>query len=330
MTFLLRLSAAAVLALCLTAKLVPNAAQAQDQDYPNKPVTIVVPFTAGGATDLSARLMAQLLSQKLGQSFIVVNKAGASGMIGMGAVASAAKDGYTLGWGGNSPMSVAPHLIRNPPYDPIKSFAPIGLAAISSWTMVVQPQLPVNSVADLIALAKAKPGKLTYASSGNGSAPHLMGEQLKATAGIDMLHVPFKGEIDGFNAIMAGQVDLMMGSTSTASTLIKSGRIKGLAVTTPKRDPAVPDLPTATEAGVPDLTFEIFFGLVAPAGTPEPIIAKLAAALQKAVADPSYSETLEKAGVHATSGTPEEFAALLARHNDRWRSVIQRNNIVNE
>jgi len=326
MSFLLRRTA---LTLGLTAGLLPSA-RAQDRDYPNKPVTIVVPFTAGGATDLSARLMAQLLTQELGQSFVVLNKAGASGMIGMGAVASAAKDGYTLGWGGNSPMSVAPYLIRNPPYDPIKSFAPIGLAAISSWTMVVRPDLPVKSVAELVALAKAQPGKLTYASSGNGSAPHLMGEQLKAAAGIDLLHVPFKGEIDGFNAIMAGQVDLMMGSTSTASTLIKSGRIKGLAVTTPQRDPTLPDLPTVAEAGVPELTFEIFFGLVAPAGTPEPIIEKLSAAMKKVAANPVYSETLEKAGVHATSSTPQELAALLARHNERWRAVIERNHIVSE
>ena len=309
------------------ALLAAGGVHAQDQGYPNRPVTIVVPFTAGGATDLSARLVAQLLSKQLGQPFLVLNRAGASGMIGMSAVAHAAPDGYTLGWGGNSPMSVAPHLNKNPPYDPMKDFAPISQAAISSWIMVTQPQLPVSTVSDLIALAKAQPGKLTYASSGNGSAPHLMGELFKSSAGIDLLHVPFKGEIDGFNAIMAGQVDMMMGSTSTASSLIKSGRLKGLAVTTPARDPAVPDMPTVTEAGVPDLTFEIFFGLVAPAGTPAPIIAKLAAAMKQAVADPDYRETLEKAGIHATSSTPEEFQALLVRHNQRWLAIIKRNNI---
>jgi tripartite-type tricarboxylate transporter receptor subunit TctC len=185
-------------------------------------------------------------------------------------------------------------------------------------------------VSDLIALAKKQPGKLTYASSGNGSAPHLMGELFKTSAGVDMLHVPFKGEIDGLNATTAGQVDMMLGSTSSASALIKAGRLKGLAVTTPTRDAAVPDLPTMAEAGVPDLTFEIFFGLVAPAGTPAPVVAKLAAALKQAVADPNYRETMEKTGIHATSSTPAEFQALLERHNQRWLSIIKRNNIAIE
>lgn len=303
------------------------ATQAQAQGYPRHSVTIIVPFSAGGATDLSARAIAQLLSKQLGQSFIVENKAGASGMIGMGAVARAAPDGYTLGWGGNSPMTVSPHLSKNPPYDPSKAFAPISLAAISSWVLVTRADLPVNSVAELIALAKAQPGKLTFASSGNGTAPHLLGELLKGDAGIDLLHVPFKGEIDGFNALLAGQVDFMMGSTSTSTPLIKAGKLKGLAVTTPQRDRAVPTIPTMTEAGVPDLTFEIFFGLVAPAGTPAPIVAKLAAAMKQAVADPGYRDSMEKGGIHATSSTPEEFAALLKRHNDRWLDVIKRNRI---
>ena len=303
------------------------AALAQDTDYPRKPVTIIVPFTAGGATDLSARLIAQLLTTQLGQTFIVDNRAGASGMIGMGAVARAAPDGYTLGWGGNSPMSVAPHLVKNPVYDPAKAFAPISLAAISSWILVTRPDLPVKSVADLVALAKSKPGKLTFASSGNGSAPHLMGELFKSAAGIDLLHVPYKGEIDGFNALMAGQVDMMMGSTSSSLALVKAGRLKGLAVTTPKRDPTVPDLPTVAEAGVPDLTFEIFFGLVAPAGTPPAVVAKLAAAMRKAVADPGYRDAMEKTGIHATSSSPAEFQALLTRHNERWTSIIKSKNI---
>jgi tripartite-type tricarboxylate transporter receptor subunit TctC len=321
---------AAVLATEALVLLGAGQALAQDAEYPRKPVTIVVPFTAGGATDLSARLVAQLLSAQLGQPFVVENRAGASGMIGMGAVARAAPDGYTLGWGGNSPMSVSPHLSRNPPYDPAKAFAPISLAAISSWIMVTRPELPVTSVAELVGLAKKEPGKLSFASSGNGSAPHLLGELFKTSAGIDMLHVPFKGEIDGFNAMMAGQVDMMLGSTSSASALVKSGRLKGLAVTTPKRDAAVPNLPTVAEAGAPELTFEIFFGLVGPAGLPPPIVAKLAAAMKQAVADPNYRQTMEKAGIHATSSTPADFQALLAQHNQRWLAIIKRNNITSD
>ena len=315
----------------VAAALAPVAASAEEAAaYPTRPVTIIVPFTAGGATDLSARLVAQLLGKQLGQAFVVDNRAGASGMIGMGAVARAAPDGYTLGWGGNSPMSVSPHLVRKPPYDPLTAFAPISLAAISSWILVTRPQLPVADMAQLIALAKAQPGKLTFASSGIGTAPHLMGELLKSSAGIDMLHVPFKGEIDGFNALMAEQVDMMMGSTPSATPLVRAGRLKGLAVTTPKRDPAVPEVPTMAEAGVPDLTFEIFFGLVAPAGTPEPIVAKLAAAMQKAVADPAYRDMMEKTGIHATGSSPAEFQALLKRHNERWMSIIERNNLTSE
>ena len=300
------------------------------QDYPTKPVNIIVPFSAGGATDLSARAIAQLLTKQLGQPFVVDNKAGASGMIGMGMVARASPDGYTLGWGGNSPMTVSPHLAKAPPYDPRKAFAPVSLAAISSWVLATTPQLGVNSVAELTARAKANPGKLTMATSGNGSAPHLLGELLKSSAGIDLLLVPFKGEIDGVNAMLSNTVDMMFTATSTAAPQVKAGRLKGLAVTTPKRDPAVPSLPTVAEAGQPDLTFEIFFGLVAPAGTPAPVIARLAAAMKQAVADPSYRETMEKGGIVATSSTPEEFAALLKRHNDRWLDIIKRNHITAE
>lgn len=326
MTSRIRRLAACGIALCAAVGLLGGPALAQGA-YPSRTVTIIVPFTAGGATDLSARMVAQLLTNELGQPFVVENRAGASGMIGMGAVARAAPDGYTLGWGGNSPMSVAPHLMKNPPYDPTKAFTPVSLAAISSWILVTRPDLPVKSVGELIALAKSQPGKLSFGSSGNGSAPHLMGELFKSAAGIDLLHVPYKGEIDGFNAMMASQIDMMMGSTSTSISLVTAGRLKGLAVTTPKRDPAVPDLPTVAEAGVPDLTFEIFFGLVGPAGLPQPIVDRLAAAVKKAVADPNYRTTMEKAGIHATSSTPAEFKTLLASHNERWLSIIRSNNI---
>ena len=297
------------------------------QDYPTRPVVIVVPFSAGGATDLSARAIAQLLTKQLGQNFVVENKVGASGMIGMNHVAKAAPDGYTLGWGGNSPMTVSPHLAKSPGYDPSRAFAPISLAAISSWVLTTSMQVPVTSVADLVTRAKANPGKLSIGSSGNGSAPHLLGEIFKMSAGIDLLHVPFKGEIDGVNAMLGSQVDMMFTATSTAAPQVKAGKLRGLAVTTPKRDPAVPNIATVAEAGQPELTFEIFFGLVAPAGTPSGVVSKLAAAMKQAVAEPSYRETMEKGGIVATSSSPEEFAALLKRHNDRWLGIIKRNNI---
>jgi len=298
--------------------------------YPSRPVTIVVPFSAGGATDLSARMIATLLSKQLGQPFVVENRAGAGGMIGMGVVARAQPDGYTLGWGGNSPMSVTPHITKNPPYDPRKAFAPVSLAAISSWTLTSRADLPARDFGDLVKLAKASPGKISIASSGTGSAPHLLAEMLKQSAGIDLLHVPFKGEIEGVNAQLGGQVDLMFTSTSAATPQVKAGKLKGYAVTTPKREPALPQFPTMAEVGQPDLTIEIFFGLVAPAGTPKPVVDKLAAAMKVAVADANYRESMEKAGVTPTSSTPEEFAALLNRHNERWLAVIKRNNITPE
>lgn len=298
--------------------------------YPSKPVTIIVPFSAGGATDLSARMIATLLSKQLGQPFVVENRAGAGGMIGMGVVARSQPDGYTLGWGGNSPMSVTPHVTKNPPYDPRKAFAPVSLAAISSWTLTSRADLPAKDFGELVKLAKASPGKISIASSGNGSAPHLLAEMLKQSAGIDLLHVPYKGEIEGVNAQLGGQVDLMFTSTSAATPQVKAGKLKGYAVTTPKREPALPQFPTMTEVGQPDLTIEIFFGLVAPAGTPKPVVDKLAAAMKVAVADANYRESMEKAGVTATSSTPEEFGALLTRHNERWVAVIKRNNITPE
>ncbi|MDQ7954965.1 MAG: tripartite tricarboxylate transporter substrate binding protein [Pseudomonadota bacterium] len=318
------LAAAAMLVAAAT-----SFAQGPDT-FPSKPVTIIVPFSAGGATDLSARMIATLLSKQLGQPFVVENRAGAGGMIGMGTVARAQPDGYTLGWGGNSPMSVTPHVTRNPPYDPRKAFAPVSLAAISSWTLTSRADLPAKDFGELVKLAKASPGKISIASSGNGSAPHLLAEMLKQSAGIDLLHVPYKGEIEGVNAQLGGQVDLMFTSTSAATPQVKAGKLKGYAVTTPRREPALPQFPTMAEVGQPDLTIEIFFGLVAPAGTPKPILEKLAAAMKVAVADANYRESMEKAGVTATSSTPEEFAALLARHNERWLAVIKRNNITPE
>jgi tripartite-type tricarboxylate transporter receptor subunit TctC len=293
-------------------------------------VTIIVPFSAGGATDVSARKIAALLTSQLGQTFVVDNRAGAGGMIGMAMVARAQPDGYTLGWGGNSPMSVTPHVTKNPPYDPRKAFAPISLAAISSWTLTARGGFPPNNFAELVKLAKSEPGKISIASSGTGSAPHLLAELFKQTAGIDLLHVPYKGEIDGVNAMLGGQVDLMFTSTPAATPMVKAGRLKAYAVTTPKREPALPQYPTVAEVGQPDLTVEIFFGLVGPAGLPEPVVAKLAAAMKAAVADRDYRETMERAGVTATSSTPEEFAKLLARHNERWLAVIRNNNIAPE
>lgn len=305
----------------------PVAASAQA--YPTKPVTIVVPFAPGGATDVTARKVAQLLSTRLGQPFIVENRSGASGLIGMRSVARAPADGYTLAWAVNTSTTVAPYLVKNPGYDPDvnKSFVPVSLAAISSWVITARPTLGVNTFAEFIALAKANPGKFSFGSSGTGSAPHLLTEMLKQQAGIDALHVPFKGESESFAALLGGQIDFLIGAAFVADPLVQSGKLKGLAVTTPERDKAVPNVPTVAEVGLPDLTFEIFYGLLAPAGTPAPIVAKLAEAMKVAATDPDYRATMEKTSVFAKSSTPAEFSALLKRHSDRWHGIIQRNKI---
>jgi tripartite-type tricarboxylate transporter receptor subunit TctC len=185
----------------------------------------------------------------------------------------------------------------------------------------------VNNFAEFIALTKANPGKFSFGSSGTGSAPHLLTEMLKQQAGIDALHVPFKGESESFTALLGGQIDFLIGAAFVADPLVQSGKVRGLAVTTPERDKAVPQLPTVAEVGLPELTFEIFYGLLAPAGTPAPIVAKLAEAMKIAAADADFRATMEKTSVFAKSSTPAEFSALLKRHSDRWAGIIQRNKI---
>lgn len=299
-------------------------------DYPRRPVTIIVPFSAGGAVDATARAVALVLTKQVGQSFIVENKAGAGGMLGLGLVARSAPDGYTLGWSSNSSLTVAPYVTRNPPFDPAKAFAPVSTATISSWAILARPGLPVGNLQELVALAKAKPGTVNFGSTGTGAVSHLLFEMLKNSAGIDMLHVPFKGESDGVTALLAGTIDLFLVATSTSTPLVNSGRMKALAVTAPGREKVLPNVPTVAEAGYPDLTFEFFVGLIAPAGTPAPIIARLAGAMKQAVAEPSLVEAMDKGGIVPMSTSPEEFTALIGRHSSRWQQVIRRNNIVVE
>lgn len=297
------------------------------QTYPQRTVTIIVPFSAGGATDVSARLVAQLLTKQLGQTFIVENKLGAGGMIGMSQVARAAPDGYTLGWGGNSPMTIAPYMTKTPSYDPATAFTPVSLAGISSFTLVGRPGLPARSYAELVALAKEKPGQMTFSSTGNGASGHLLGEVFKGLEKVDLLHVPYKGESDGVAAMLGDQVDMTFLSTQSAIPLVKAGRLRAFLVTSATREREIPEVPSALEMGASELAVEIFFGLVAPTGTPAPIIAKLAAAMKQAVADPTYAGAMDKVGLSAKSSSPEEFAALMARHSARWIAVIKRTGI---
>lgn len=305
----------------------PIASHAKSDVYPTRPITLIVPFAAGGATDISARKISEILVKLLGQPIVVENRAGAGGLIGMTAVARATPDGYTLGWGGNSPLTIAPFLSKKPPYDPAKAFAPISLACVSSFTYTVRKGLGVQSMKQLVELARARPGQVTFASSGVGTSTHMLGELLKTTARVDLLHVPYKGETEGFQGMFSGQVDVMATSTPGVMAQLQAGRIVGLATTGNSREAQSPSIPTVSEAGFPDLQMELFFGLVAPAGTPQSIVDRLNSEMKKAVADPAFAEVMKRAGYSAQSSSASEFSILLNRHATKWRKVILENRI---
>jgi tripartite-type tricarboxylate transporter receptor subunit TctC len=302
-------------------------AAANAQTYPSKPVTIIVPFSAGGATDQSARLAAQVLTEVLGQPFIVENKLGAGGMIGLEQVARAAPDGYTLGWGGNSPMTISPYLHKKPAYDPATAFTPISIAGLSSFTLTARNGLGVASYEDLVRLARAKPGQVTFASTGIGTSTHMLGELLKSAAKVDMLHVPFKGESEGVVGLISGQVDVSWLSTQVAIPQVTAGKMRGLVVSGKSREPSLPNVPTASEVGAPDLSVDIFFGLIGPAKLPPEVVSTLANAMQKVARNQNYIRTLEKSGFRASSDTPAQFAQVLASERQRWSALIKQTRI---
>lgn len=304
-------------------------ALAQDV-YPSKPVTIVVPFTAGGSTDIAARIVGQQLARALGQPVIVDNKPGAGATLGAAFAARATPDGYTLFWGGNSPLTTSPHLYKKPGYDPITSFEPIGMLAVSPWVLLAKSALPARSVSELTAQAKAQPGKLNFGSSGVNSALHLLMEEFKSARGIDAVHVPYKGDSDVAQAVVSGQVDFAFAALSTSLPFIQSGRLKALAVTGPERDRQLPDVPTLAEAGVPSMKLEFFSGLLAPAGTPAPVIARLTSAVHTTMKDPGVRERLQKAGAEPADSTPQEFRDMIARDSARWQALIKRMGVVPE
>jgi tripartite-type tricarboxylate transporter receptor subunit TctC len=296
-----------------------NAAAADN--YPSKPVKIVVPYTPGGGADILARTLAAALAPKLGQPVIVENYPGANTITGTDHVAKSPPDGYTL-------MLVPASFSINPsfyklPYDSIKGFAPVGLVAMVPLLLVTNSALPVNSVKDLIALAKAKPGQLTFASYGSGSPAHLAGELFKNMVGVDMLHVPYKGSSPALTDIVAGHVDLSFSSMSPAVPLVKSGRLKAIAVSTAKRVPAMKEIPTIAESGVPGYEVIAFNGILAPAGTPRDVIAKLNKAMVEIVATTEFRDKISVQGFEPESSSPEEFSELIQRDILKWAKVIK-------
>ena len=299
------------------------AALSSAQTYPTKPIRLVVPFPPGGATDILARDVAQKLTEAWGQSVIVDNRPGAGGNIGSELVAKSAPDGYTLEMGTVGTHAINASLYAKMPYDHVKDFTPVILVAGVPNVLVVTPSLPVSSVAELIAYAKANPGKLNFASSGNGTSIHLSGELFKVMAGVQMTHIPYKGSAPALQDLIAGQVQLMFDNLPPSLPQIKAGKLRALAVTSLARAPALPDVPTLAESGLPGFEASSWFGILAPAGTPAPIVAKLNAEVAKWLATPEAKEKLLKQGANPAGGTPEDFAKHIAAETAKWAKVVK-------
>jgi tripartite-type tricarboxylate transporter receptor subunit TctC len=294
--------------------------------FPNHAVHVVVPFPAGGPTDVLTRALGQKLSERWSQPVVVDNKPGAGGAIGSDFVAKSAPDGYTLLMATTSTHSIGPSL-QKMPYDPVKDFAPVSQVSNATNVLVVSPKLGVSSVRELVALAKAKPGALNFASSGIGTIPHLTGELFKHLAGVDIVHVPYKGTGLSIPDLANGQVALLFDSIVTAQTHVKSGTVKALAISSPRRSPLMPELPTMIEAGVAGFESEAWFGLLAPAGTPPDIVARISADIAAALADAGLRARFAAAGAETVGGTPAQLAERIKADTAKWAEVISAANV---
>ena len=293
------------------------------QAYPTKPVTIIVPFAAGGTTDILARIIGQALTAELGQSVVVDNRAGAGGNIGGQAAAKAAPDGHTLFMGTVGTHAINASLYKKMPFDPVKDFAPLTRVANVPNLLVANPAQPYKSVKDLIAYAKANPGKVNFGSSGNGSSIHLSGELFKSLAKVDMQHVPYKGSAPAVTDLLGNQIGIMFDNMPSAIQHVRSGKLVPLAVTTAKRSPELPSVPTIAEAGVPGYEATSWFGMFAPAGTPAPVLAKLNAAIVKVLAQPDVKKKINEQGAEVYSETPEQFTAFIQAESVKWGKVVK-------
>jgi tripartite-type tricarboxylate transporter receptor subunit TctC len=313
----------AVLAWAAGAWLALGAAAAGAADYPDKPVRFVVGFPPGGPSDIVARLLGQKLAESWGQQVVIDNRPGAGGNIAAELVAKSAGDGYTLLLGNNSILATNAALYSKLNFDPVKDFAPVILVASQPNILVVHPSLPVKSVKELIALAKARPGQLNYASSGSGAAAHLSGELFKAMAHVDMVHIPYKGAAPALNDVLAGQDQLMFATSLSVLPHIKSGRLRALAVTTAKRMKAMSELPTVAEAGVPGFEATTWHGVVVSAATPPALVARINADTAKILQLPDVRERFAVLGAEIIGGTPDDFAAYIKKEIPKWTKVVR-------
>lgn len=316
-----QLTAAVVAAMSLVA-LSPGALA--NTDYPNKPIRLISPYAAGGLTDVLARMLSKKLSERLGQSVMVENRTGAGGVIGVDTAAKATPDGYTIVLVGQGLASVNGSIQKNLPYDTVRDFAPLTMIATFPMVFVGQASAPPASVSEFISMAKAKPGALTYGSAGNASTAHLTMELFKDQVGIDIIHVPYRGEAQSFTELMGGRLSGMFATLGGTLPLVQTGKMRALAIATKERSKLLPDVPTMAEAGVPN--FEVFgwYGVLAPKGTPQPVLDKLSKTLMEMAREPEFREQMASRGLEAVGSTPAELAKLIDSETRRWRAVVQK------
>ncbi|HUI94134.1 MAG TPA: tripartite tricarboxylate transporter substrate binding protein [Xanthobacteraceae bacterium] len=297
------------------------AAPLQAEDFPSRTIKLVVPFGPGGPTDVAARLVTQIVQTDLGATIVVENRPGAGGATGSKSVANAEPDGYTLLVGTSATLAVVPALMKSPGYDPVKSFAAVAKVADSTTVMIVPANFPANSVQEFVAYARAHPGALSYASAGAGNQTQLVAELLKAKAGITAIHVPYKSGAEMVTAVLSEQVQLSFPDISILLPLIRAHKVKALAVTSAKRHPQLPDVPTLAESGFPDFAVTFWSGVVAPAGTPAAIVDKLNAAIAAGLRSPEIQEKLAAIGAQTAPGSPQDFARFIADETVKWRAI---------
>jgi tripartite-type tricarboxylate transporter receptor subunit TctC len=308
------------IAFCALALLLPAAAAAE---YPDRPIRLVVPFPAGGGADNLARMIMPRVAEALGQQIIIDNRPGAGGNVGAELVARAAPDGYTLLYGTNGTHAINRSLYGTLRFDPVKDFAPVSRMTLIAAMLIVTPDLPVKSVGELIQYAKANPGKINFASAGNGTTSHLAGELFRSMAGIDIVHVPYRGGALAITDVVGGQVQMMIDVMPNAYPQAKGGKVRGLAVTTARRFPGAPEYPTIAEAGLPGFEVSAWDGILAPAGTPPAVVDRLGAAIRHALDDPQLREALQAHGALPVAGTPDDFARHIASESEKWARVVR-------
>jgi tripartite-type tricarboxylate transporter receptor subunit TctC len=313
-----------VRAVLLLVSALASASAAAQSAYPTHPVRLVVPQAAGSATDTVARLLAADMTGPLGQTVVVEDRPGGALTIGLDIVAKSPPDGYTIGMGPIGALAITRHMVAKLPYDIERDFQPIALVTRGHLLLAVSPSLPVNSVKELVEYAKKNPGKLMNASSSNGSPGHVGGELFKYMTGTDIVHVPYKGGALAINDLIAGHVQLMFESLNSISPHARSGKVKALAVSGPRRSPAFPNLPTIAEAGVPGYDASTWSGVIGPAGLPRPVVDKLNGAINKAIVSPTFKARFGEIGDEPAGGTPEEFAETIRRDSAKWAEVVKR------